>query len=412
MIDGAVILSTGDELITGTIVDTNSAAIADRLLSVGVEVAGVLKVGDDREKLLWALEQARSLGDLVIGTGGLGPTADDLTTEAVAEFLGCELKLDEQIGESLKRRFESRGIVWTANNLKQALFPEGSTRISNPFGTAPGFRISMGAGKTLIWLSGVPREMTAMLNETVIPWVLQQRTDTEQISACIFKIYGLTESRLDDILKAVNLGSEAKLSFRADYPDLSVRLTAKGAQERETVFKRLQEEIRKLLGSYVYAEGDVSLEEIIGEMLLKKRLTLSLAESCTGGYISHRITRISGSSAYYCGGAVTYSDEAKMRFLGVHSTTLKKYGAVSRETALEMSRGIRERTGASISLSVTGIAGPSGGSPEKPVGTVWISIAQSNRHEVQLFRFHGERERIVLGASQAALNWLRMALLE
>jgi nicotinamide-nucleotide amidase len=371
-----------------------------------------LKVGDDREKLLWALEQARSLGDLVIGTGGLGPTADDLTTEAVAEFLGCELKLDEQIGESLKRRFESRGIVWTANNLKQALFPEGSTRISNPFGTAPGFRISMGAGKTLIWLSGVPREMTAMLNETVIPWVLQQRTDTEQISACIFKIYGLTESRLDDILKAVNLGSQAKLSFRADYPDLSVRLTAKGAQERETVFKRLQEEIRKLLGSYVYAEGDVSLEEIIGEMLLKKRLTLSLAESCTGGYISHRITRISGSSAYYCGGAVTYSDEAKMRFLGVHSTTLKKYGAVSRETALEMSRGIRERTGASISLSVTGIAGPSGGSPEKPVGTVWISIAQSNRHEVQLFRFHGERERIVLGASQAALNWLRMALLE
>lgn len=411
MIDGAVILSTGDELITGTIVDTNSAAIADRLLSVGVEVAGVLKVGDDREKLLWALEQARSLGDLVIGTGGLGPTADDLTTEAVAEFLGCELKLDEQIGESLKRRFESRGIVWTANNLKQALFPEGSTRISNPFGTAPGFRISMGAGKTLIWLSGVPREMTAMLNETVIPWVLQQRTDTEQISACIFKIYGLTESRLDDILKAVNLGSEAKLSFRADYPDLSVRLTAKGAQERETVFKRLQEEIRKLLGSYVYAEGDVSLEEIIGEMLLKKRLTLSLAESCTGGYISYRITRIGGSSAYFYGGAVTYSNDAKVRFLGVNPKTLETYGAVSRETALEMSRGIRERTGASVGLSVTGIAGPSGGSPEKPVGTVWIGIALEDGQQARLFNFHGDRERVILGTSQAALHWLRAMLL-
>jgi competence/damage-inducible protein CinA-like protein len=349
---------------------------------------------------------------LVIGTGGLGPTADDLTTEAVAEFLGRELKQDEPIAESLKRRFEARGAVWTANNLKQSLFPEGSTTIPNPIGTAAGFRISVGSGKTLIWLPGVPQEMAAMLNETVIPWVVQQRINAEQILACTFKIHGLTESKLDDLLKAVKLDSQAKLSFRAHYPDLSVRLTIKGGQERETVFKRLREEIRKLLGNYIYAEGDVSLEEMVGEMLLKKKLTLSLAESCTGGYISHRITRIGGSSAYYHGGAVAYSNEAKVCFLGVDSTTLQKFGAVSRETALAMSRGIKERTGASIGLSVTGIAGPSGGTPEKPVGTVWISIAQPNRHEAQLFRFHGERERIILGASQAALNWLRMALQE
>jgi competence/damage-inducible protein CinA-like protein len=412
VIDKAVILSTGDELVSGRIVDANSAAIADRLFSVGVEIAAVLQVGDDREKLLWALEQARCLGDLVIGTGGLGPTADDLTTEAVAEFLGRELKQDEPIAESLKRRFEARGAVWTANNLKQSLFPEGSTTIPNPIGTAAGFRISVGSGKTLIWLPGVPQEMAAMLNETVIPWVVQQRINAEQILACTFKIHGLTESKLDDLLKAVKLDSQAKLSFRAHYPDLSVRLTIKGGQERETVFKRLREEIRKLLGNYIYAEGDVSLEEMVGEMLLKKKLTLSLAESCTGGYISHRITRIGGSSAYYHGGAVAYSNEAKVCFLGVDSTTLQKFGAVSRETALAMSRGIKERTGASIGLSVTGIAGPSGGTPEKPVGTVWISIAQPNRHEAQLFRFHGERERIILGASQAALNWLRMALQE
>ena len=154
------------------------------------------------------------------------------------------------------------------------------------------------------------------------------------------------------------------------------------------------------------------MEEVIEQLLLEKQLTLALAESCTGGYLSHRITRIAGSSAYYYGGAVTYSNDAKTRFLGVRSTTLEQHGAVSREAALEMSSGIRDRTGASIGLSVTGIAGPSGGTPEKPVGTVWISIAQSNRHEARLFQFHGERERIILGTSQAALNWLRTVLLE
>ena len=412
MIDKAVILSTGDELTTGKIVDTNSATIAYRLFSVGVEVVAVLKVGDDREKLLWAFRQARDLGDLVIGTGGLGPTADDLTTEVVAEFLGCKLKQDEEVAASLKRRFEARGIAWTSNNLKQALFPEASTIIPNPVGTAPGFRLSMGPAKSLIWLSGVPQEMTAMLSETVMPWIARQRTDAEQISACTFKIHGLTESKLDDMLQPIHLNPQAKLSFRAHYPDLSLRLTVTGKHEREEIFTNLREQIRGSLGDYVYAEGDATLEEVVGRLLMEKQQTLALAESCTGGYISHRITRVAGSSAYYLGGAVTYSNEAKVRFLGVHSMTLEKQGAVSRETALEMSRGIRERAGASIGLSVTGIAGPTGGSPEKPVGTVWISIARSGGHEARLFRFHGDRERIILGASQAALNWLRITLSE
>jgi nicotinamide-nucleotide amidase len=412
MIDKAVILSTGDELITGRVIDTNSAAIADRLFLAGVEVLAVLKVGDNREKLLWALNQAHSLGDLVIGTGGLGPTADDLSTELVAEFLGRKLNQEEQVAQALRRRFEARGIVWTNNNLKQALFPEGATIIPNPLGTAPGFLMSMGADKTLIWLSGVPQEMTAMLDETVMPWIRQQRISLEQISAFTFKIHGLTESKLDDILKPLDLGSRAKLSFRAHYPDLSLRLTARGGPKREKIVEALREQIHKLLHPYVYAEGDVTLEEVVGRLLLKRQMTLALAESCTGGFISHRITRVAGSSTYYYGGVVTYSNEAKIRFLGVAPTTLKKYGAVSRETALEMSRGIRERSGASIGLSVTGIAGPSGGTSEKPIGTVWISIAQSKLHEARHFQFHGERERIILGTSQAALNWLRVVLLE
>jgi len=412
MIQTAVILSTGDELTTGKVVDTNSAFIADRLFTVGVKVAAVLKVGDDREKLLWAMHQGSELGDIIIGTGGLGPTADDLTTELVAEFLGRKLITNQAVADALKKRFEARAIAWTPNNLKQACFPEDAIIIPNPVGTAPGFRVTMRQGKSLIWLSGVPREMIAMFNETVMPWITTERGKDSEIFSCTFKIHGLTESKLDDLVKPVDLGPQDKLSFRAHYPDLTLRLTARGGKGQEKGFVERCKQIRRILGTYIYAEGDVALEEKVGQLLMEKNQTLALAESCTGGLISHRITRIAGSSAYYYGGAVTYSNEAKVKFLGVKPATLEKYGAVSEQTALEMSRGIREKTGASVGLSVTGIAGPSGGTPEKPVGTVWISLARRNNHEARQFQFHGERERVILGTSQAALNWLRLTLFE
>ena len=407
----AVILSTGDELTTGKVIDTNSAAIAERLYSAGISVAAVLKVGDERERLIWAFERARELGDLIIGTGGLGPTADDLTTEVVAEFLGRRMVQDEAVAGGLKKRFEAHGIKWTDNNLKQALFPEGATVITNPLGTAPGFRVSVGPGKDLLWLSGVPQEMIAMLDGTVMPWIRSQQEMSSPIYSCTFKIYGLTESKLDSLVKPVDLSPHARLSFRAHFPDLTLRLTASGGNPEKEKFVKQCEEIRQILGAHIYAEGDVTMEACVGRLLLQNRQTLALAESCTGGLISRRITRIAGSSAYYYGGAVTYSNEAKVNFLGVKATTLDRDGAVSEQTALEMSRGIRDRTGASIALSVTGIAGPSGGSPGKPVGTVWMSVALGDRHEARLFQFHGDRDRIILGASQAALNWLRTSLL-
>ena len=412
MIEKAVILSTGDELTRGRVVDSNSAVIADRLFAIGVQVVAVLKVGDNSEMLSWALRRGQRLADLVIGTGGLGPTADDLTSETVAAFLGCTLKQDPQVAQALEQRFAIRGITWTQNSLKQALFPEGASIIPNPIGTAPGFRIGMGPDCTLIWLSGVPDEMIAMMDQSVLPWIEQQRIDRAPISACTFKIYGLSEGRLDDLMRAVDLADDAKLSFRAHYPDLSLRLTVRQKNGDSTRFDNLTTQIRQILVDHIYAEDDVSLEQIVGRLLLERNMTLALAESCTGGYISHRITRVAGSSAYYYGGAVTYSNEAKMHFLAVPAETLERYGAVSRETALGMSQGIRERTGADIGLSVTGVAGPSGGSPEKPVGTVWVSIMDGSGHEARVFRFSGERERIIAGTSQAALNWLRMHLLK
>ena len=408
----AVILSTGDELITGRVVDTNSSYIADKLYGLGLEVVAVLKVGDSRERLLWALRHGLELGELVIGTGGLGPTTDDLTTEVAAGFFGRPLKMDEGVAAGLKRRFASRGVEMTPNNLKQALFPDGADIIPNPMGTAPGFRVATEDKKYLLWLSGVPREMEVMLRESVLPWVAQQRKGGAEISAGTFKIYGLTESKLGDMLKPIAISDQIRLSYRAHFPDLTLRLTVRGGAEREKTFSRLMARIRELVGPYIYAEGDEGLEEIVGRLLLKKRWTLGVAESLTGGLIGHRITRVPGSSAYFKVSAVTYSNESKGRFLGVGKNTLEKYGAVSRETALEMAEGIKRQAEANIGLSVTGIARPTGGSPEKPVGTVWIGIAHERESEARLFRFQGDRERVILGASQAALHWLRTALLE
>ena len=414
MIRTAVILSTGDELTTGKVVDTNSAFIADRLFALGIQVAAVIKVGDDREKLLWAFGQARELGDVAIGTGGLGPTADDLTTELVAEFVGVKTILDDGVAAAIKARFEKRAVAFTQNNLKQAVFPEGSVIIPNRNGTAPGFRVDLGRGKKLMWLSGVPHEMSAMLRESVLPWIVEQNSGRSAIHEATFKIHGITESKLDDLMKPLDLGNNAKLAFRAHFPDLTLRLTVNGGATEVGKFTALRRQIKTILGDYVYADGAQTMEEVVGQLLLQKQLTLALAESCTGGLLSHRITRVAGSSAYFLGAAITYSNGEKIRSLGVSPETLARVGAVSQETALEMSQGIRQRTGADLGLSVTGVAGPSGGSPEKPVGTVWVSICQENFHQARLLNLMvlTDRERIVQGTAQAALNWLRQRLLQ
>jgi nicotinamide-nucleotide amidase len=411
MIRKVAILSTGDEITTGRVVDTNSAYIADRLYSLGLEVVAILKVGDTKERLLWALEHGLNLGDLVIGTGGLGPTADDLTTEMVGEYFGRPLRMDNDVATGLKRRFEARGLPWTQNNLKQALFPEGAEIVPNPAGTAPGFRIETADKKSLIWLSGVPREMEAMMQETVLPWVAKASAGGGRVSAATFKIHGLTESRLDDILKPILLPPEARLSFRAHYPDLTLRLTVWGGQQREKHFSELTARIRELIGPHIYGVGDVTLEEIVGNLLQKKGWTLALAESCTGGAIAHRITRVPGSSAYFKSSIVSYSNDAKIHFLGVKQATLEQHGAVSEETAIEMAEGALREANADIALGITGIAGPSGGSTEKPVGAVWMGIARRGHSDARHFNFHGDRERVILGAAQAALNFLRTSLL-
>jgi nicotinamide-nucleotide amidase len=232
---------------------------------------------------------------------------------------------------------------------------------------------------------------------------------TQSTAGSDLRIHGLSSTDLEKLLRQIEPASGTNFSVIDCYPDLILRVTI--AQGDQGGLSRLRARLRELLGDHWYGDGAETMEEVIGSLLLAKQQTLALAESCTGGYISHRITRIAGSSAYYYGGAVTYSNEAKVLFLGVRRETLERHGAVSRETALEMSRGIRERTRASFALGVTGVAGPSGGSPEKPVGTVWISLAGERTHEARRFLFHGDREQIILASSQAALDWLRRSLL-
>jgi nicotinamide-nucleotide amidase len=225
----------------------------------------------------------------------------------------------------------------------------------------------------------------------------------------LFKVAGLSHAQLTNLIAGIRPAAKAAMTVFESYPDLAVRVATEGVAQEE--MSRLYHDLRQLLGPHLYAEGERSLEEVVGRLLLEQHKTLALAESCTGGYISHRVTRIAGSSAYYFGGAVTYSNEAKVLFLGVRPETLEAHGAVSRETALEMSGGIRVKTGVSIGLAVTGVAGPAGGSSEKPVGTVWISIDDGQCHEARRFQFSGEREKVIAGTSQAALDWLRRRLL-
>lgn len=263
-----------------------------------------------------------------------------------------------------------------------------------------------------MWLSGVPQEMSAMLRESVLPWIVEQNGSESTIHEATFKIHGITESRLDDLMTPLNLGNDAKLAFRAHFPDLTLRLTVSGGAPQAGRFIALRGQIKTILDDYVYADSELTMEEVVGQLLLQKKLTLALAESCTGGLISHRITRVAGSSAYFLGAAITYSNSEKIRSLGVSAATLARVGAVSQETALEMSQGIRQRTGADLGLSVTGVAGPAGGSPDKPVGTVWVGICQDNFHQAKLLNLMvvTDRERIVQGTAQAALNWLRQRL--
>jgi nicotinamide-nucleotide amidase len=412
----AALLAIGDEIVAGLTTDTNSGFLAEQLRSVGVEPVAGFAAPDDEAAIMRAFERALAEADVAVSTGGLGPTADDLTTASVARLAGRTLRLDEPSLAAIEERFRGRGTPMPENNRKQALLPEGSTVVPNPLGTAPGFIVPVGRGgaiRHVVCLPGVPREMRRMAVETVLPW-LEGLSPGRRFASRTFSTFGLAESRLDELLAGVVEPGEARLAFRAAFPRIQARLTVSGKpdEDLEGRLDVLEARVRERLGTHLYAIGDEGMEETVGRLLQERGLTLAVAESCTGGLIGDRLTDVPGSSAYFLLGVVSYSDEAKERMLGVRPETLRGHGAVSTETAEEMAAGVRRISGASLGLATTGIAGPDGGTPDKPVGTVCVALAWEGGAWSRRYQL-GERSRDwVKGmTAQVALDRVRRWLL-
>jgi nicotinamide-nucleotide amidase len=411
----ASIIAVGSELLTPFRVDTNSLAITARLNAAGYDVTSKVIVGDDIGLLERVLAQEVGVVDLIVCTGGLGPTADDITRDAVARLLGRSLQFDESIAASIRERFARRGIVMPDINLRQAMVPERAAVIPNRNGTAPGLWLEEPSTR-LVLLPGPPREMLPMLDA-----VIQDRlagSTTGGLFRRVLKMTGRSESEVDQLAHPVysqwrDRAVPIDTTILAVSGQIELHLTA-AAQEpgaAERVLNQAVSELREVLGDAVYSVDGRSIEAVVGEMLRERGLTLAVAESCTGGLLASRITDVPGSSNYFDRGVVCYSNRAKIEWLGVDEAVLAEHGAVSEPVARAMAAGVRSRAGASVGIGVTGIAGPGGGTPQKPVGTVVIAVAIGDALQVvRTFRFPGGRDLVKFQSATAALNMMRLAL--
>lgn len=405
------ILSVGTEILLGDILNTNSRYLSKELANLGIDVYYHQVVGDNRERILSALKEAFSRSDIIITTGGLGPTKDDMTKELVAEFLGMDMYLHEESLKKIEDYFKKMGRIPVKSNEKQAYFPKEAIILENNNGTAPG-AIFEKDGKAIIVLPGPSKEMEPMFNNSVRKY-LEKLTGYTIVSE-VLRVFGIGESEAESKLQdLIDNGQNPTIAPYAKEGEVTFRITAKGKNEEEAkeLIKPLKEEVYKRLGNLIYNTGDVSIQETVGEMLVNKNMTIGVSESCTGGLVSAKLIEYPGISSVFLEGAVTYSNEAKMRTLNVKKDTLEKFGAVSEETAIEMAEGIAKRCGSRIGVSTTGIAGPGGGTEEKPVGLVYIGVCIDGKTKVERHVFSGNRNAVRNKASMTALNMIRKSLL-
>ncbi len=391
----AEILCIGTEILIGDIVNTNATYISKRLSENGFDVLYHSVCGDNKERLEATINHALSRADLIVTTGGLGPTYDDISMELCAKSLGLSCHVDENVVEQLKGYFAKVGRVMTENNLKQAFVPDGATVFMNDFGTAPGIAVKKD-GKIIVMLPGPPREMKPMLDNQVLPY-LSEYTDHVLCSSNI-NIIGMGESSVEEKLyELMTTSTNPTLAPYVNEGEVRVRVTGAGKNEDEArkIVNDTVEKVRKILGKVVYDVDSKSVEHSLVNLLLDKKKTIATAESCTGGLVSAALTEVPGSSEVFGFGVCTYANEAKMKLLGVKTETLEKYGAVSEQTAKEMAQGVRELSGADIALSLTGIAGPGGGTEEKPVGLVYLGVSVGDKlyAKKMLLGQHAVRDR-------------------
>jgi len=399
------IITTGDELMSGLTQDSNFSWSGDALTSRGLAVEFHTTVGDERDDISSALGIASQRADAVIVSGGLGPTPDDLTSEVAAAFFGAPLELNMRAVRSIEERLSKRGRVLTDMNRKQAYLPRGSDVLINDWGTAPGFSMEKG-GAVFYFLPGVPKEFRAMMDEYVIPELERRGKGRKKVKSMLIRTFGLPESEVAIRLEGIEREG-IRLGYRAHFPEVHLRVTAYGETngEAEALMAGFSGDVRSRLGGCVFSTEGETMEEVAGMLLRRYGMTLAAAESCTGGLIAHRITNVPGSSDYFLEGVISYSNEAKEKILGVPRDILIEHGAVSAPVVEAMASGVRRLSGADIGVGVSGIAGPGGGTPEKPVGTVFIGI-DSDKGGVrsEKFLFHGTREEIKLVTSSHALR--------
>lgn len=414
------LITIGDELLLGFTIDTNAAHIARTLAASGVEIVRRTTVGDDAEIIARAVREALDRTGAVITTGGLGPTSDDLTKPAIAKIFGREMKLDEAFASRLEDRWRARfpNTRFPATNRTQAEIPEGARILTNRHGTAPGIWLEDEKGRWVAMMPGVPREMRGMLAEELLPAIRARAKGEESVVLSgTLRTTGIAESAIAELLGPAFLGGpetelgSLPLAFLPGIAGVDLRVTAKGLP-RARAEKLVEEAIVKLksrVSAYAYGEDDADLAAVVLEQCRTSGYKLAVAESCTGGMLGERLTSVPGSSDVFLGGVIAYHNDVKLSLLGVRAEDLERYGAVSEQVALQMASGVRQKLGADVGVSVTGIAGPGGGTAEKPVGLVWIAVHGS---EPKARRFHvvGDRAEIRQRAAQAALEMVRRAL--
>jgi len=408
----AEIITIGDELLYGQAVDTNSVYLGERLTSLGIEVKYKSTVGDDVKEIVDAITLAMKRSDLVITTGGLGPTPDDVSKKAICDYFGRKLVLYEDILRKVESWYAKKGVKMPAIVRNQALLPEGTIPLSNDWGTAPGIFLEK-KGKLLFALPGVPIEMERIFDNGIVPILKGKIPRGKVIAFRKIRTAGISEARLHEKLSSIlEESGDVGIAFLPSHFGVDLRLTIKSNNltEAQRKLHDFEEKIQGKLEKYIYGAGEETLEKAVGDLLGEKKQTVAVAESCTGGLLGKKITNVSGSSDYFLGGVISYSDELKMKLLGVPKEVLEKEGAVSEKCALSMAEGVRKLTGADYGISITGIAGPTGGTVDKPVGLVYIGIATDKGSSARKYVFTKERELNRELSAQTALNLLRLEL--
>jgi nicotinamide-nucleotide amidase len=403
------VLSIGTELTRGELINTNAAWLASALTDLGFDIVEHCTVDDDKGLIIATLDRLARGAKVVVCTGGLGPTTDDLTTEAVASAIGVPLVRDEPSLDHIRRRFEKLGRTMSDSNAKQADFPSGATILANPIGTAAGFLVEL-RGAHAFFMPGVPREMQRMFDEQVVPRIREfAPNDSHQVR---YRTFGLPESVVGEKLAGIEAAYPGvTIGYRAHFPEIEVKVLARSTDRRAAVdlAERASAEVRTALGDVIYGHGDDTFAGVVGRALRTRGWTLALAESCTGGLVGHLLTKEPGASDYLLLDAVTYANSAKQSVLGVGEDALRGHGAVSAEVATGMADGARRVSGADVALAITGIAGPTGGTEAKPVGLVFLAVSTAKGTVVREQRFPGERYWIQTLAAYAGLSMVRAA---